>query len=174
MESQLASPSIIEDQKRRNQTVQVAPLKVLDLNNDVWDKYLKVRDVLLSDVIVMHMYPQSRPKLKQWRTKPFPLYDEMADLVDGSRASGKRKYKPKKKREEETPGPSSIPIDPVLLAESISQGKLYSDIDSDSDVRSPSLALFHYPCISRAILPRTHTKIRPTQTTNPKGEIRAL
>ena len=33
MESQSASPSIIEDQKRRNQSVQVAPLKVLDLNS---------------------------------------------------------------------------------------------------------------------------------------------
>ena len=32
MELQSASPSIIEDQKRRNQLVQVAPFKVLDLN----------------------------------------------------------------------------------------------------------------------------------------------
>jgi hypothetical protein len=144
------------------------------VEDDIWNKYLKVRDILLIDVIAIHMYSQSHPKSKQWRTKPFPLYDEMADLVDGSRASGKRKYRPKKRGEEETPRPSSIPIDPVLLVESINQGKLYSDIDSDSDVRSLSLALSHYLSISRMILPRTHMKIRPTRTTNPKGEIGVL
>jgi len=94
----------------------------------------------------------------------------MADLVDGSRASGKRKYRPKK-RQEETPEPY-IPIDPILLAESSKQEKAL-DAGSDSDVCFMSLALSLHLYTFRAILPRTLMKTRPTQMTTPK-ETRAL
>jgi hypothetical protein len=97
----------------------------------------------------------------------------MANLINGLCISGKRKYRPKKRGEKETPRPSSIPIDPILLMESISQGKLYSDIASDN-ICSLSLALSHYLSISRIILLRIHTKIRLTWTMNPKREIRVL
>ena len=94
----------------------------------------------------------------------------MADLVDGSRASGKRKYRPKKRQElEETPGPS-IPIDPVLLTEE----RRYLDTDLDSDVCFTSLALSHYLYIFRVIPPRTDAKTGSMQITSPKEEIRAL
>jgi len=144
------------------------------VEDDVWDKYIKVSKISLCDVIVMHICSQSHPKSRPWHTKPFPLYDEMADLVDGLRASGKMKYKPANRREEETPGASSIPIDPVLLVESTRQERLYLDTDSDNDVCSMSLALSHYLYISSAILPRAHMMIMPTQTPNPKRGTRVL
>lgn len=94
----------------------------------------------------------------------------MADLVDGLCASGKRKYRPKK-RQEETPEPS-IPINPVLLAESSRQRKEL-DADSDSNICFMSLALSLHLYTFRAILPRTLMKTRPTQMMTPK-ETRAL
>ena len=95
-------------------------------------------------MIYTHIYSQSHPKSKPWHTKPFPLYDNIAELVDGMHASGEKWAKIKKKKGEEEPGLSSIPIDPVLLAESISQEKLYSDIDSVCDLSSLSLASSHH------------------------------
>ena len=60
----------------------------------------------------------------------------MAELVNDLCASGKRTYKPGK-AQEVTDKQASIPIDPILLAESITQQKLYLlDMDSDSDVHS--------------------------------------
>ena len=116
------------------------------------------------------MYSQSHPKSKPWCTKPFSLYNEMAHLVDGSRASGKRKYRPKKRQElEETPRPSIL-IDPILLAEE----RRYLDTDLDSDVHLMSLALSHYLYIFRVIPPRTDMKTGLIQITSPKEEIRAL
>jgi len=117
------------------------------------------------------MHTQKHPKAKQWHTRPFHLFDDMAELTEGSHALGEKKYRPKKPTDEEMPELSSILIDPVLLAESISQARLYSDIDSDTEVHSLSLAPSNiYMCIARAMLARTQTKI-PTQTTNPKEGI---
>ena len=62
------------------------------------------------------------------------MYDEMAELMEGTCILGERKYWPMNKMKEATPGPSSILIDPVLLVESVGHKKLYSDIDSDGDV----------------------------------------
>ena len=144
------------------------------VKDDVWNKYVKVSDIALSYAIVVHIYAQAHPKAKQWCTKPFPFYDNMAELVEGSRASGTRKYRPKKPTDKETPGQSPILIDPILIAESISQGKLYSDSASDSEVCSLSSAPSTYLHISRMMLARTKTKIIPTQTTNPKERRRVL
>jgi hypothetical protein len=98
----------------------------------------------------------------------------MAELVDDTRASGKRKFKPKRTGEvTPEPGSSSIPIDPVLLAESMTQEKLYSDTDSDSDVRSLSLALHLYQYSSRMMLPMPMIRVT-TQTTTQKKAISVL
>ena len=117
-----------------------------------------------------HIFSQSHPKAKPWHTKPFPLYNEMADLVDGSCALGKRKYRPKK-RQEETPK-LSILINPIFLTESSKQEKVL-DAGSDSNICFMSLALSLHLYTFRAILPRTLMKTRPTQMTTPK-ETRAL
>jgi len=73
----------------------------------------------------------------------------MAELVNGSCASGKRKFVPGR---EATPGSPSIPIDPILLEESMRQGKLGSDTDSDSNVSCYVLeltqgAFFIFTCL---------------------------
>ena len=94
----------------------------------------------------------------------------MADLVEGLRTMGKKKYRPRK-MQEETPEPS-IPIDPVLLAESSRQEKQVG-LDSDSDVIPMSLALYQCQYTFRVIFPRTLMKTRPTQMTTPK-ETRVL
>ncbi|KAF8240045.1 hypothetical protein L208DRAFT_892280 [Tricholoma matsutake] len=45
--------------------------------NEVWDKLL-----------------EKHPKLGKWRSKGFPLFDDMADLVDGTYAMGTNVYRP--------------------------------------------------------------------------------
>jgi len=137
------------------------------VGDETWNNYVKVSNIPFSYMIMMRIYSQAHPKSKQWCTKPFPLYFEMAELVHGSHASGERKYIPGR---EETPVSCSIPIDTILLEESMKQGKLSSDTDSDSgsDICTTFLILasFHYQCTSRAMPPRTKT--RPIVTTNPK------
>jgi len=117
------------------------------------------------------MGAQKHPKAKQWHTRPFHLFDNMAELTEGLCALGEKKYRPKKPTDEETPELLSMTIDPILLAESISQARLYSDIDSDTEVHSLSLAQSNiYLCIARVMLARMQTKIL-TQTMNPKEGI---
>jgi len=133
------------------------------VSNETRDSYVKVSDILLSHMIMLHIYLQAHPKSKQWHTKPFPLYYKMAELVNRSHASGKWKFVPGRKA---TPGSPSIQIDPILLEKLIRQGKLGSDTDSDNDVSTmfPILAPSHCQSISRAMPPRTQMKIRPILT----------
>jgi hypothetical protein len=83
----------------------------------------------------------------------------MADPVEGIHAWGKRMFRSNDRKREATPGPSSIPIDPILLKKSMNKEKLYSDTDSDSDICFLCLVLSHYLYISRAIFPRACMKI---------------
>ncbi|KAJ7367469.1 hypothetical protein DFH08DRAFT_795635 [Mycena albidolilacea] len=52
-------------------------LKQIVVSDDVWDAYLLIN-----------------PKIRPWRNKGFPLYHEMADLVDGGVATGERAFLP--------------------------------------------------------------------------------
>lgn len=47
---------------------------------------------------------QAHPTLKKWRTTPFPLFDEMADLVEGTYATGAGVFRPGR---DFTPDPDS-------------------------------------------------------------------
>jgi len=137
------------------------------VSDETWDSYVKVSNISLSHMITLCIYLQAHPKSKQWHTKPFPLYYEMAELVNRSHTSGERKFVPGR---EATPGSPSIPIDPILLKESMRQGKLGSDTDSDSNVSTtfPILAPSYCRSISRAMPPRTQIKTRPIPTMNPE------
>ena len=64
---------------------------------------------------------QGHPKAKPYRTKAFPLYDDIAELVCGARATGERCYRGGASQEDartctatQTGTPHSV-IDPALL-----------------------------------------------------------
>lgn len=67
--------------------------------SDVWDEYLK-----------------THPKAKPWRKKTYPLFEDMAELVDGVIATGKAAFNPYRS--------SSGPPEPAL--------RLIVDDDIDS------------------------------------------
>ncbi|KAL0954112.1 hypothetical protein HGRIS_005258 [Hohenbuehelia grisea] len=50
-----------------------------------WDDDQKL--VIASDAI-WELYLEAHPDAKEWRTKPFLLYDDMSSLVDGAVATG--------------------------------------------------------------------------------------
>ncbi|KAJ6490529.1 hypothetical protein DFH09DRAFT_1105072 [Mycena vulgaris] len=51
--------------------------KHIVVENSIWDVYLAIN-----------------PKIKPWRHKGFPLFDEMADLIDGAVATGEGAFQP--------------------------------------------------------------------------------
>ncbi|KAF8871548.1 Myb/SANT-like DNA-binding domain-containing protein [Infundibulicybe gibba] len=60
-------------------------LCIVTASDEVWDAVLK-----------------SNPNLKKWRKKPFPLYDDMHDLVVGTVATGDGVFRPGR-RDDATP-----------------------------------------------------------------------
>lgn len=64
--------------------------KVVTAEASVWDAYIEVS---LSHIprlskAQLEVVFQKHPKAKPWRKKPFPLYDEISELIDGTRATG--------------------------------------------------------------------------------------
>jgi hypothetical protein len=95
---------------------------------------------------------QAHPKASVWRKKSFPLYDAIAELVDGAIATGEAKFRPAKVLATVTTAGSSsfrrslssddANIDPKLRTHSlgrVSSEKGGSDVDtSDLEVRAAS------------------------------------
>ena len=76
-----------------------------NIPHDVWETYITVS--LLHFFIYLFKLSnapsiQSHPKAKPYRTKPFPLFDDMAELVGLTRATGHGSY-----RAGETPEPDN-------------------------------------------------------------------
>jgi hypothetical protein len=79
---------------------------------------------------------QKQPKLKKWKKKAFPLYDEMFDLIEGTYVTGNgafragRDFTPHTESSkletegESPPKPASGVIDPRLLEQSQAQNFL--------------------------------------------------
>ncbi|KAG6823953.1 hypothetical protein H0H92_008488, partial [Tricholoma furcatifolium] len=83
-----------------------------------WDKD---RHLPVAETGVWEQIQAAHPKYIKWQTTPFPLYDEMADLIEGTYATGKGVI-----RGEHTPSSSDhsgsdhedntpFPIDPILV-----------------------------------------------------------
>ncbi|KAF8065310.1 hypothetical protein FPV67DRAFT_1671582 [Lyophyllum atratum] len=110
--------------------------KIIVVSDDVWQEFLKVK-----------------PKLDQWRTKPFPIYDDMADLIDGAMATGENSFVPGQASTAQDLSPAltpvhahspdwgsiksededDFPLDPLLLNEGGPLKVSVDDIDSDGE-----------------------------------------
>ena len=62
--------------------------------DDVWDKYIEVCCIKLFGPILTHCHLQAHPKQKKWRKTSFPLFNDMADLIEGTYATGKGVFHP--------------------------------------------------------------------------------
>ena len=62
---------------------------IVTTDSEVWDAYIKV-SMSFVDHCSSHAWLQnlSNNKLKTFRTKPFPLYNTIGDLIDGTQATG--------------------------------------------------------------------------------------
>ena len=99
---------------------------------------------------------QNHPKASPFRKKGFPLFDELGDLIDGTRAMGEFAFRvgnnsgPSHTRHSSPPTPPQddyVPIDPRLLEDSL--GMISDWLGSPSGVsgatRIPTLEN-PYPC----------------------------
>ncbi|KAL0950208.1 hypothetical protein HGRIS_010200 [Hohenbuehelia grisea] len=77
-----------------------------DLSGFGWDDDRKL--VIASDAI-WELYLEAHPDAKEWRTKPFLLYDDMSSLVDGAVATGETSFQPGL----QTPSPLPSPTPPL-------------------------------------------------------------
>ncbi|KAJ7346273.1 hypothetical protein DFH08DRAFT_961714 [Mycena albidolilacea] len=98
-------------------------LKQIVVSDDVWDAYLLVRNPFILFNCTKSQSTQINPKIRPWRNKGFPLYQEMADLVDGGVATGERVFLPGQGPVRPTspdwpddlvPEDDDFPLDPVL------------------------------------------------------------
>jgi Myb/SANT-like DNA-binding domain len=63
--------------------------KMVTASDDVWTSYIRVSNEFTSSIqFLLILVPQAHPDAAIWRTKPFPLYDEIAGLVEGRYATG--------------------------------------------------------------------------------------
>jgi Myb/SANT-like DNA-binding domain len=100
------------------------PVKMhVTASHEVWQEYCKVSTTAY---MLLHLHrPQKHPKAAPFRKKGFPLFVEIGDLIDGSRATGEFAFRvgeasgPSHTQQSPIPSPSEdpydIPIDPVLL-----------------------------------------------------------
>ncbi|KAG6806703.1 hypothetical protein H0H92_010312, partial [Tricholoma furcatifolium] len=116
-----------------------------------WDKD---RHLPVAETGVWEQIQAAHPKYIKWQTTPFPLYDEMADLIEGTYATGKGVI-----RGEHTPSSSDhsgsdhedntpFPIDPIqAILKSGSQAiedmaasikSLADAVSNDAPVPSPA------------------------------------
>ncbi|KAI9431664.1 Myb/SANT-like DNA-binding domain-containing protein [Lactarius indigo] len=84
-------------------------LNTVTAESDVWDAYIKT------------LSPSKAKLVKKFRTKPFPLYNAVGELVDGTRATGKHAFRAGQASAFTTPQPgareptpSDFSIDPAL------------------------------------------------------------
>ncbi|KAH9014105.1 hypothetical protein EDB85DRAFT_1899347 [Lactarius pseudohatsudake] len=89
--------------------------KAVTATDDVWEAYLA---------------PESHKRARPFRNKKqFPLYDNIAELVDGTQATGANAIQfgqtPGSSRAQAPTPPPSVPIDPVLLDQSKGENESY-------------------------------------------------
>jgi hypothetical protein len=87
------------------------------------DTYLLVCNSFILFNCTESQSTQINPKIHPWRNKGFPLYQEMADLIDGGVATGERAFLPSQGPVRPTspdwpddlvPEDDDFPLDPVL------------------------------------------------------------
>lgn len=65
--------------------------------DDVWEQYLAVSSFVLQVKIHADLtrfsHWQAHPSAVKWRTKAFPMYDEMLALVEGRHATGENAFR---------------------------------------------------------------------------------
>ena len=68
---------------------------IVTADDDVWDRLITVcRTSLQIHCSLNYFYPQAHPGLKKWRKSAFPLFDDMADLIEGTYATGAGVFRP--------------------------------------------------------------------------------
>ena len=70
-------------------------------NKNVWDEYIKVCLTRIYAGLLTCPFLQSHPRAAPFRNKGFPLFDEIGNLIDGTRATGEFAF-----RAGQSPGPS--------------------------------------------------------------------
>ncbi|KAH9022583.1 hypothetical protein EDB85DRAFT_2151721 [Lactarius pseudohatsudake] len=93
--------------------------------NNVWDAYIK------------NQGPSKVKLVKKFRTKPFPLFDAVGELVDGTRATGKRAFRAGQ-ASVFPPPPSDFAIDPTLDDISLDMGRVSGDETGTQTTVPPS------------------------------------
>ncbi|KAH9037598.1 Myb/SANT-like DNA-binding domain-containing protein [Lactarius pseudohatsudake] len=103
---------------------------------DVWDTYIKT------------LSPNKAKLVKKYRTKPFPLYNAIGDLVDGTRATGKGAFRAGRTSAFEPPScrardttPSDFAIDPALEEISRDMGRVSED-ETGTQNKEPGASFF--------------------------------
>jgi hypothetical protein len=62
---------------------------VVTAADDVWDAYIEVSCVKENYPVLTHCHLQAHPKQKKWRKTSFPLFDDIANFIKGTYATGK-------------------------------------------------------------------------------------
>jgi hypothetical protein len=114
--------------------------KMVTAAPEVWDEYLKVSSLVTNTFLITYfMSLQNHPKANPWRKKPFPLYDDISELVDGTRATGQNAFRAGQMRRSSsasqiltTPTSSSdqdSAIDPTLLEDDEQNSQHQNKVD---------------------------------------------
>jgi hypothetical protein len=110
--------------------------KIVTATADVWERYLEVSPSYVSELNVTLFCVQKHPKAKPWRKKSFPLYDEISELIEGTRANGSSTFRPSSHTPaSKTLAISDTNIDPILLT-------LDKSSTPDSDEEKVSLDIY--------------------------------
>jgi hypothetical protein len=119
-----------------------------EVSNEVWDAYIKVRHGIQCDCILTSLQKSSDPNVaKPLRKKGFPLFDDIAELIDGTRATGQNAFR----AGQPTPAPTQNAtasasmsyepvIDPELLDISNEGGRV---TDEEMDRINPLVIYVH-------------------------------
>lgn len=68
---------------------------IVTADDDVWDRLITICPTSLRICHGLNdFYPQAHPGLKKWRKSAFLLFDDMADLIEGTYATGARVFRP--------------------------------------------------------------------------------
>jgi hypothetical protein len=62
---------------------------VVTAADNVWDAYIEVCCVKKNYPVLTHCHLQAHPKQKKWQKTSFPLFDNIADLIEGTYVTGK-------------------------------------------------------------------------------------
>jgi hypothetical protein len=121
----------------------------------VWDAYIKVGGIhtgLTHIFIYLQGLSPSKAKIvKKFRSKPFPLYDAIGDLIDGTQATGEGVFRAGR-ASAFNPLPSTIPnssfaINPALeeISRDMEKSREMEKSDNETDTQIPSRPLNKAP-----------------------------